>query len=125
MMTFAYWTILVAALLPYLTVAAAKGGRADYDNTNPRLWADRQTGWRRRAEWAHRNHFEAFPPFAAAVIVAGLAQASPAATGFLSGTFIALRIGYTLAYLGDLPTLRTVLWALGLGCVVALFCIGA
>lgn len=120
-MTFALWTILAAAILPYATVAFAKFGGAGYDNAAPRQWTERLEGWRRRAEWAHRNHFEAFPAFAAAVLVAHLVNApGPWADG-LAGGFILFRAGYTLAYVADRPGLRSVCWFLAFGCVVGLF----
>ena len=119
-MTFALWTILVAAMLPYVTVGAAKFG-AGYDNASPRLWTERLQGWRRRAEWAHRNHFEAFPAFAAGVLVSHVTGASHAWVDGFAGGFVVLRVGYTLAYVADRPTLRAVSWFLALGCVIGLF----
>jgi uncharacterized MAPEG superfamily protein len=65
--------LLAAALMPYVTVALAKSG--GFDNRTPRPSLENLTGWHRRAEWAHRNHFEAFPIFAAAVFVAELTHA--------------------------------------------------
>lgn len=122
-MTFAYWMVLVAALLPYVTVGFAKAG--GIDNRAPRESLDRLTGWRRRADWAHRNHFEAFAPFAAAVIIAHLAAVGQGRVDLLAGVFILCRIGYTAAYLADRPTLRSIIWTLGLGCVIALFALAA
>lgn len=58
-MTLSYWCILIAGLMPVLTIAVAKYGRRDFDNAEPRAWLDKQTGVRRRADYAHRNHFEA------------------------------------------------------------------
>ena len=113
--------LLVAALLPYLTVALAKGGRSGYDNARPRDWSDRLQGWRRRADWAHRNHFEAFAPFAAGVLLAGQRGASPGAVDALAAGFVAFRVGYTAAYVLDRPVLRSALWFLAIGCVIALF----
>lgn len=60
-MTIAYWCVLVAGLMAPFTVAIAKWGRRDFDNSEPRAWLDKQSGLRRRADFAHRNHFEAFP----------------------------------------------------------------
>jgi uncharacterized MAPEG superfamily protein len=120
-MTFAFWMILVAALLPYFTVAMAKGGRSGYDNAAPRAWANSLDGWKSRAEWAHRNHFEAFAPFAAAVIVATITHAPQGRIDVLAGVFILFRLGYTGAYLGDVATLRSALWLGGLVCVILLF----
>ena len=123
-MNFAYWMVLVAALLPYLTVALAKwpGG---IDNSAPRRDMERLEGWRRRADWAHRNHFEAFPAFAAGIIVAELAHVPQHAIDLLAGLFIALRIVYTALYLADHAALRSTVWSLGFIAVIALFVLGA
>jgi uncharacterized MAPEG superfamily protein len=122
-MTFAYWMILAAAFLPYLTVVFAKS--AGIDNRAPRESLDRLKGWRKRADWAHRNHFEAFAPFAAAVIVAELAHAPQNRIDLLAGAFILLRLIYTALYIGDKPAWRSIVFMLGFVCVVALFVIGA
>ena len=58
-MTFAYWCVLAAALIPYFTVIPAKAEK-DFDNHAPRLWEEGRTGWRARGYWAHLNAFEAF-----------------------------------------------------------------
>ena len=73
-MTVALWTILVACFVPVLCAWLARSGRGS-DNAAPRAWLERQTGWRQRADWAQRNHYEVFPAFAAAVIVAHVAHA--------------------------------------------------
>ncbi len=59
--------LLIAGLLPYLTIAVAKA-QPDFDNHTPRDWESLLQGFRRRAHAAHLNHFEQFPFFAAAVI---------------------------------------------------------
>jgi uncharacterized MAPEG superfamily protein len=123
-MTFAYWCVLAAALLPYGTVAIAKWHRA-YDNHVPREWEGRLQGRRARAVAAHHNHFEAFAPFAAAVIVAHLSGAPQPWLDWIAGAFVAVRLAYTWAYLADRATLRSVLWLGGLACVIALFAIAA
>jgi uncharacterized MAPEG superfamily protein len=123
-MAFAYWMILAAAFLPYATIALAKWtGRID--NHAPRRDLDRLSGWRQRADWAHRNHFEAFAPFAAAVIVAELCHAPQGRIDLLAGGFVALRILYTIAYLADVAALRSILWSLGYILVIWLFVLGA
>lgn len=123
-MTFALWTLLAVGLLPYFCAGAAKYGGSGYDNAAPRASLDRLTGWRQRADWAQRNHFEAFPLFAAAVLTAHFTRAPQGQVDVLAGTFLLLRLAYTLAYCADLPTIRSVLWALGFVCVVLLFCAG-
>jgi uncharacterized MAPEG superfamily protein len=121
-MTFAYWMLLAAALLPYFTVGLAKSG--GFDNHAPRPDLENLTGWRRRADWAHRNHFEAFPAFAAAVVVAELTQAPQSTIDLLAGIFVLLRLIYTALYLADQATLRSIVWSLGLLTVISLFALG-
>jgi uncharacterized MAPEG superfamily protein len=121
-MTFAYWMLLVAALLPYFTIGLAKSG--GFDNHAPRPSLESLAGWRRRAVWAHHNHFEAFPVFAAAVIVAELEHASQSRIDLLAGIFVLLRLIYTALYLADQATLRSIVWSLGLVVVIWLFVLG-
>jgi uncharacterized MAPEG superfamily protein len=123
-MNFAYWMILAAAFLPYLTIVLAKAG-GGIDNRAPRRDLAGLTGWRQRADWAHRNHFEAFPAFAAAVIVAELAQMPQSRIDLLAGAFVLLRLVYTATYVADWSTLRSIAWALGFVCVLGLFVLSA
>ena len=123
-MTTAYWCVLAAALLPYAFTGLAKFGEgtaARYDNRAPRDWLDRQTGWRKRAHWAQLNSFEAFPPFAAAVIIAHLAGAAQTKVDDLAIAFVALRAAYGALYVLDHPRLRSLVWGLALTCVILLF----
>ena len=119
-MAFAYWAILLAGIMPVLTVALAKAQRG-YDNNNPRDWLARQAGWRQRADFAHRNHFEAFPFFAAAVLAALQMHAPIDRVNLLAGIFIAARVAYTVCYLLDWATLRSVAWFIAYGSILALF----
>lgn len=120
-MTTAYWCVLAAGLMPYLFTAIAKGSGERYNNRYPRAWQSRLAGLPARAHAAHLNSFEAFPLFAAAVIVAQLAQAPQARIDGLALGFIALRLGYGVCYLAGWATLRSLVWLLAFGCCVALF----
>jgi len=123
-MTIAYWCVLAAALIPYFTVAVAKS-KGDFDNAAPRDWLARQEGFRKRALWAHQNAFEAFPPFAAAVIIAQLAQSPQRWIDLLAVVFVFARIAYSALYILDRPTMRSIVWTVGIGCVVGLFVVAA
>ena len=123
-MHLAYWAVLVAGLMPVATIAIAKAQRS-YNNSDPRTWLERQQGFRRRADFAHRNHFEAFPFFAAAVLIAQQVQAAQTSIDHLAMGFIAARLAYTACYLADLAVLRSLAWFVGHGCIVALFIIAA
>lgn len=123
-MTTAYWCVLAAALIPYFTVAVAKS-KGDFDNAAPRDWLARQEGFRKRALWAHQNAFEAFGPFAAAVIIAQLAHAPQGWIDLFAVAFVLARIAYSALYILDKPSLRSIVWTIGFACVVGLFIIAA
>ncbi|MCA1324863.1 MAPEG family protein [Herbaspirillum sp. alder98] len=124
-MPIATWCILFAGLLPIFTVAVAKWGRRDFDNAEPRAWMNELTGLRRRADYAHRNHFEALPLFAAGVLVAQQFDAPQGAVDAAALAFIACRLAYTALYLGNQASARSAVWTLGLLCNIALFVITA
>ncbi len=119
-MTTAYWMILVAGLLPYWPTLVSKW-RRDYDNAAPRLGVDRLPPQQQRAYWAQLNAFEAFPLFAAAVIIAHLVHVPQGRIDALAVAFIGFRIAYTLAYIYDKSGLRSLAWAGGVFCVIGLF----
>lgn len=124
-MSLAYWCVLAAAILPYATVGIAKA-LGSYDNANPRA-ADSYKGRALRAHSAHANGFEAFPLFAVAVLVASGASARAAfpLLDDLALSWVLVRVAYTAAYLGDQPSLRSVVWMLGLGLSIAIFTLPA
>lgn len=124
-MTIAYWCVLIAGLMAPVTVAVAKWGKRDYDNSEPRAWLDKQSGIRRRADYAHRNHFEAFPFFAAGVIIAHQVHAAQSTLNTLAMLFIAARLVYTFCYLTNKSSLRSVAWVVGYLAVIALFVLAA
>lgn len=123
-MTTAYWMILIAGLLPYWPTVASKW-RRDYSNAAPRANVDRLAPRNQRAYWAQLNAFETFPLFAVAVIIAHLAQAPQATVNGLAMAFVGFRVVYTLAYIYDKPTLRSLFWFSGFLCVIGLFVVAA
>jgi uncharacterized MAPEG superfamily protein len=120
-MPFALWSLLIAGLLPYLTVGLAKAGPNRYDNASPRDWAGSLQGYGRRAYAAHQNHFEFLPFFIAGVLVAHLRLGANTAVDWLAFGIILARIAYTIAYLIDRPTLRSIVWSLAVLGVIGLF----
>jgi uncharacterized MAPEG superfamily protein len=123
-MTLALWCVLVAGLLPYAGTVIAKAG-APFDNRDPRAWLERQQGYRRRADAASKNGFEAFPMFAAAVLVAQLLRGPQPAANLLGAGFIAARVAHLVCYLTDRSSLRSIFWFIGLLCVIGLFTLAA
>ena len=124
-MTLAYWCVLAAALMPFLFTGIAKFSGGRYNNYSPREFLEKQEGFRKRAHWAQLNSFEAFPMFAAAVIIAHLTGAEQDYINTLAIAFIGIRIAYGVMYLANLAALRTLVWTAGLACVIALFAAGA
>ncbi|MES2511298.1 MAG: MAPEG family protein [Pseudomonadota bacterium] len=119
--TFAYWCVLVAAVLPIICAGIAKYGTFDkprrdggFDNHNPRAWLARQTDWRARANAAQANTFEALPFFFAAVIIAHQLQARQTLLDILAFMFVVLRIAYVLMYVADMAKTRSSVWAVAL-----------
>jgi len=120
-MTIAFWCVLVAGFLPYFGTLTAKIGGERFDNSNPRDWLNAQSGFRKRANAAQHNSFEAFPFFAAAVIIAHIAGAPQGRIDLFAVVFILARLFYIAFYVADMATLRSLAWFAGLGSVIALF----
>ena len=125
-MTAALWCVLTAAFLPYVgTVLAKAGGHMPASaNRDPRSWLATLEGWPKRAHAFQLNSFEAFAPFAVAVLVAQTLHAPQGRVDALALAFIGLRVAYLICYLTDRATLRSWLWLGGLACTVALFLAG-
>jgi uncharacterized MAPEG superfamily protein len=120
-MSLALWCVLLAALLPIMTVGVAKSLGGRYDNRDPRGRAAAYEGLAKRAHAAHLNGFEAFPLFAVAVLVAEMKGAPQGLVNGLAVAFVTARIGYAGCYMLDKPTLRSLLWAIGFFCAIAIF----
>jgi uncharacterized MAPEG superfamily protein len=119
-MTLPFWCVLIAGLLPYVATMIAKSRRG-YDNAEPRAWLARQEGFRARAHAAQQNSFEAFPLFAAAVVIAHVRGAEQPAIELLALGFIAARVLYLAFYVANLALLRSLAWFVGIGCAAATF----
>jgi uncharacterized MAPEG superfamily protein len=121
-MTIAFWCVLVAGLLPYIAVGIAKWDPTYMaNNGEPRAWEAKLGGIQSRAHAAHLNGFEAFPLFAAGVVIASLCQAAPATVDAIAAIFVATRVIYIAAYLANADKVRSLIWTAGLVCCIALF----
>ena len=114
-----------AVLLIYLPRIVVLRGQAKlgYDNRHPRDQQAKLEGAARRANAAHQNSFEAFAPFAAAVLACEVRGADARWTTALCLAFLAVRTLYVLAYIGDKPSIRSSLWMLGFLCMLGLFAV--
>ncbi|CAB3672282.1 MULTISPECIES: MAPEG family protein [Achromobacter] len=114
------WLMLAAAILPFVSALLAKAGGNKYDNNDPRAWLARQQGWRARANAAQVNTFEALPFFYAAVLFALYNQAPPAHVATLMACWLGVRLGYIAMYLAGWGALRSLVWAVSVGFVIAI-----
>src|SRR5450755_4276074 len=122
MMTVAEWCVFAVVALYLFTIVPVKWiGARQYDNALPRDPAFYQDAIRARALGAHQNGIEAFPFFAAAVLLAEFRSAPQNLVNELSVLFLIVRIAYVLTYIGNRPSLRSILWALGFLITVAIF----
>lgn len=121
-MTIAEWCVFGTLMLYLLTIASVKwAGHRRFDNAKPRDPAFYQDPIRARALGAHQNGIEAFPFFAAAVLLAEFRQAPQHYIDELAVLFLIVRIAYVFTYLGNRPTLRSILWSLGFAINIAIF----
>jgi uncharacterized MAPEG superfamily protein len=127
-MTFAIFTIFLAAIMPIVCAGIAKAGKfkvhpreGGFDNRNPRDWLAKQEGYRKWANAAQQNCWEALPFFAAAVIVNHILGGAGLTTNALALAFVVLRSAYVALYLTGKQGPRTIVWTLALVCNVAIF----
>src|SRR3984957_5559807 len=104
-MTAAEWCVFGTLMLYLLTIAPIKWiGFRRFNNSRPRdPGFYEQDPISARALGAHQNGIEAFPFFAIAVL------------------FLVVRTAYVFTYLGDRPTLRSILWSIGFAINIAIF----
>ena len=124
-MTLPLWCLFFSAVLIFLAKAPvakamAEEGGGRYDNHHPRAQQARLTGFGARALAAHQNSFEAFPLFAAGVLVAHVTQTQGSLIDTLAVLFVVSRVLYLLLYWADMAWQRSVVWVTGLACSLLL-----
>ena len=117
--------LMIVAILPYVCSWVAGYFRVrqfgSLDNKTPRAQTARLTGAGARAAAAQANAWEALPFFTAAVVSAQLGHADPGRAAWLSELFVVTRILHPIFYIADLDALRSLVFVVGLACVVGLF----
>ena len=111
---------LMIAITEFPVALARKKQDGAYDNRNPRLQQARLTGYGARALGAHQNTIEAFPVFAAGVLLAIMAGVDTGWLTFLVLLFTGARLVYLACYLADIHLLRSLSWMVGFGASIAL-----
>src|ERR1700723_3094766 len=121
-MTVAEWCIFASLMLALLSITSVKWFRfGRFDNSKPRDPAFYEDPIAARALGAHQNGIEAFPFFAAAVLLAEFRACPQNLINELAVLFVIVRIAYVFTYIGNRPTLRSILWSIGFAINIAIF----
>ena len=125
-MTIAYWCVLAAAIIPYIWAITAKASKPGFNNNKPRIFLNDLEGWGQRANWAQANSFEAFPAFAAAIIIGSVVSNVEQNTlDALALLFVICRLLHGIFYITDKATLRSIVWFIGISSWVSIFVLSA
>ena len=123
-MTLPLWCVFISAVLIFLArIPVGKAMNSDeggYDNHHPRAQQAKLTGLGARALAAHQNSFEAFPLFAAGVLIATVTQTQGLLVNALAVIFVIARISFIIFYCADKPSQRSLSWFVGLLCSLLL-----
>jgi uncharacterized MAPEG superfamily protein len=121
-MTIAEYCVFGAVALYLLTITPIKWlAFREFDNATPRDPAFYDDAIRARALGAHQNGIEAFPFFAVAVLLAEFREAPQNLINELAILFLIVRVAYVLTYIGNRPSLRSILWSTGFIINIAIF----
>jgi uncharacterized MAPEG superfamily protein len=121
-MTIAEWCVFAIVMLYLLSIAPIKWLRfRRFDNSKPRDPAFYDDPIAARSLGAHQNGIEAFPFFAAAILLAEFRACPQRLIDELAVLFVIVRVAYVFTYLGDRPTLRSILWSIGFAINIAIF----
>ncbi|MCC8951631.1 MAPEG family protein [Bradyrhizobium sp. Arg62] len=125
-MTIAEWCVFGTLMLSLLTIVSVKWtGFRSFDNARPRDPDFYGDPIRSRALGAHQNGIEAFPFFAFAVLLAEFRVGPLRLIDELAVLFLIVRIAYVFTYIGNRPTLRSILWSIGFAINIAIFLLPA
>ena len=120
-MTLAELMLPTFVLLIIGTIGLAKGWGGGFDNSKPRDPTFYQEPLRARALAAHQNGWEAFPFFAAAVLLAEMRHGPQGIVNGLAIAFVLLRTVYVAMYVANKPTPRSTVWLCAFAVNLAIF----
>jgi len=128
-MTTPFWCLLIVVFLPFASAIAGgyHRGRAfgAADNKNPRAQATQLEGAGARAYAAQANAWEATAVFTATVFTIHAAGVAPETAAPWTIAFVVTRVLHPIFYIADLDKLRSIVFLIGMVCVVRLFVLAA
>jgi uncharacterized MAPEG superfamily protein len=119
------WSLVLSFALVILSIAPLYVARfkAQFemsDLSSLRSMFDRYPAWGKRASWAQQNSFESFTLHAPATLLAIFSVMNglilPPLTVVVAIAHPIFRVVYLVAYIGNIPPLRSVCWLFGLIC---------
>jgi len=118
------YSLIIACLMPIVAAGMQKWGARDYDNRQPRQWAQHMDDPRRhRALAAQANSWEALIVFSAALLFALHSDVDAHIRDQLCIVFVAARVVYLFAYYFDKALLRSLVWLIGFASALSLVAI--
>ena len=124
------WSLVLSAGMVILSIAPLYVARFKSqfemgDLASLRSMFDRYPDWGKRASWAQQNSFESFTLHAPAALFSVVAvlngQAFPSLAVAAAIAHPIFRAIYVVAYITNIPPLRSLCWALGLLCTGILY----
>jgi uncharacterized MAPEG superfamily protein len=115
------WCLLIAGLLPIAAKAPVvyfQNRDKGYDNRHPRQQQARLSGAGARAVAGHYNAYEAFPLFAAAVLLVIATNQITETNVWFAVAFVVLRVIFHLLYIANWDKLRSLVWFFAILCPV-------
>jgi uncharacterized MAPEG superfamily protein len=108
-------SIGVAAALIYLPYLLVVFGRfkVGFDVGAPRASFDKLPDYAKRANWAHQNSIETFPPYAAAALMAYATQQNTGAVAHSALAFLVARFLFSIFYIINFPIGRSLMFGIG------------
>lgn len=115
--------IAAAAVLIYVPYGVVVYGRfqVGMDIAAPRALFDKLPDYAKRATWAHQNSFETFTTFVAAALMAYVTGVTSSMAGWVAIAFVISRFLFSLAYILNVPPLRSLMFGVGSFSTATLF----
>jgi uncharacterized MAPEG superfamily protein len=115
--------IAAAAVLIYVPYGVVAYGRfqVGMDMAAPRALFDKLPDYAKRATWAHQNSFETFTTFVAAAFMAYVTGVTASMAGWVAIAFVVSRFLFSLAYILNVPPLRSLMFGVGSFSTATLF----
>lgn len=116
---------MAAATLIYFPYVVVVYGRltapSGFDASAPRAMSDQLPDYVKRANWAHQNAFESFSIFSVAALTAYVTNQTSAAVVYAVVAYLVARLIYPVAYILDVPVLRSLMFGVGNIGIIILF----